>query len=157
MTRKEIIEEINFLEYAVNSGNDFESSLNKLISFGEPALYVVGQYLYDGGDVSSYEVWLYYFRALQIQDSPYLSDDVFVWMRWLIQRYQLFSEEYSRLEQKATEYMDGFASGELSYNNSSYRQTAVHNYEILLKEAEKLLDEDKINKIKEKIHFLQTA
>ena len=157
MTKQEIIEEINFLEYAVNSSCDFEPILNKLINFGEPAMYVVGQYLYDGGDVSSYEVWLYYFKALQIQDSPRLSGDIYVWIRWAIQRYQVFIEEYSRLEKEAEEYMNGFATERLSYNNSSHRQTAVHNYELFLKEAEKLFDEKKINEIKKQIHFLQAG
>jgi|GEM_PF-5573363 len=157
MTKQEIIEEIYALEYAVDLFCDIEPSLNKLIEYGEPALYVVGQFFYDGGEFSSNAVWLRYFKELEIQDSPRLSGDVYDWIRWVIQRYLVFFEEYSRLEKAADDYMDGFATGSLSYNNSSHRQTAVRNYELFLKETEKLFDEKKINEIKKQIHFLQAG
>jgi hypothetical protein len=156
-TAKGIIAIINAFEDALNSKTDWKPSFNKLIALGENAVYIIGQYFHQGGKVSNGVLWIYLFQEFQIKDYPIPSKEIDTWIQWSKRQYLDCVKNYSRLSKETTEYMEGFNSGVLSYNNSSHRQTAVSKYEWFLKEAEKLFDTTKIKEIKEKIHFLQAG
>ncbi len=69
-------------------------------------------------------------------------------------KYAIKKEEFIIGMGKASKYMDGFATGELSYNNSSHRQTAIQKYQYALERASKISDKERIKK---QIHFLQAG
>ena len=67
--------------------------------------------------------------------------------------------EYEEALKKAEDYMNGFAEGNLRYNNSAHRSEAKRLYNYALDEAIKSFgkESEQSEYCKRKIHFLNTG
>jgi hypothetical protein len=157
MNEKEIAGIIKAFNKATIAKGDWKTNYDKLVALGKNVVYILGKYFREGGMAGNEKIWVDLFNDLHIEDYPTPSTKISSWITWSKKKYADCLEELNRLEREANEYNDGFAEAKLSYNNSSHRQTAVAKYERFKREAEKLFDKEKIEKINKSIHFLQAG
>ncbi len=152
MNKSDIIAKIKEFEEAIQNRKSATKIAKQIASLGENAINVIGQYFYEGGKSSDTDLWIYLFQEFHIKDYPIPSTEIRSWIEWSKKKYLDCREEYARQYKEVSEYIM-----QINFNNSSHRQTAVAKYQWLMKEAEKLCDEKKIEEIKKEIHSLQAG
>ena len=139
-----------------------------IIALPEGVFYIIGKYLRskDKLNVQSSKAYEQVFIELVCQIAlvrklrfgfNFNKVSFFQFTRELIEHFMLAEQGLGYANKKIKENDEAFASGRMSLQNSSHRQSAVKDLEGFIEKAKYLFQNEMIEKAKERINFLQTA
>lgn len=154
-------------DFAKNFVSKSETA-QKIISLPVGVFYIIGKYLRskDKLNTPSSKEYEDVFKHLVYQiaikhklrfNFNFGEVTFFQFTRELIEDFMLAEQGLGYADKKIKENDKAFVDGGMNLQNSSHRQLAVKDLEDFIKKAKYLFQNEKVEKAKERIHFLQTA